>query len=784
MKIGILTLFYGNDNWGGTLQGVALKKLIEKEYPAAKVDIIDYRSGVNIIYNSKIEQAAQYSPGEIVKKSYENIIKRINRQPGNSLSIRRQRFREFRETYKTNQHVYTDVTLPELGRDYDCLIVGSDQVWNPNVARPGFFLKNVGTSCHKISYAASIARNRLSPHEKEIICPLLELFDYISVREKTAKKILDSCLKRPVTETLDPVLMLTADEWSKMAAKKNKETVPYVLAFFFSDSLHYRQYIERYCKSKGMNLKFIPFAAQYIKNDQKGDCERLYDIGPREFISLFMEAVCIFTDSFHGSAFSIIFKKNFWVLERDKNNRVSKNSRLYDLLDKFKLTDRLIKNPEMILSIADKEIDFKNIDGLLKEYREQSLKFLYKAIGKSDDSCLTEGKTIEYVSKDNCSGCGLCTSVCPQKSITLEYDEQGFMYPIIDKSLCTECGICLKTCLKKNVLSKSETLCNSYIGYNKNEKERSDSSSGGIFCEIAKLVLKNNGVVYGAAFDKNWIVRHIRVSDDKCLKKIMRSKYVQSDISAVYSTIEQDLKNGLYVLFSGTPCQVAAVKALAEKNRIDSNLILIDFICHGVPSPGIWKSYLKYVTEGKDIQEVNFRDKNHNGWHDYYFHIKYGNNSQLNESHEINAFMRTFLSDCNLRLSCYSCKFKDSNYMSDITLGDAWKIEKDKPEWADDKGTSFFVVRSKKGAMLLKQLSDTVAYVETEYKLWTKLNPSIINAANFNLRRDSFFQQYNDQTNKEFWIIQGKMPLKTKGRYFAKRILKITGLEKIARERL
>lgn len=102
-------------------------------------------------------------------------------------------------------------------------------------------------------------------------------------------------------------------------------------------------------------------------------------------------------------------------MERDKNNRVSKNSRLYDLLDKFKLTDRLIKNPEMILSIADKEIDFKNIDGLLKEYREQSLKFLYKAIGKSDDSCLTEGKTIEYVSKDNCSGCGLCTSVCPQK---------------------------------------------------------------------------------------------------------------------------------------------------------------------------------------------------------------------------------------------------------------------------------------------------------------------------------------------------------------------------------
>lgn len=782
MKIGILTLFYGNDNWGGTLQGVALKKLIEREYQSAEVDIIDYRSRTNLIYSNKIRQVMQYAPGEIVRKICEHIVKRRKSLSDRMTIRRKQLFYEFRESYRTNKHIYTDITLPELGEIYDYLIVGSDQVWNPNVARPGFFLKGVG-SCCKISYAASIARNSLSTHEKAVMSPLLESFDFVSVREKTAKKILDNCLNKIVTEVLDPVLMLNANEWSELLDEKGREDEAYALAFFFSDSLCYRQDIDAFCKSKGLKLKFIPFAAQYIKNDEEGDCERIYDIGPKEFLSLFKNAAWVFTDSFHGLAFSIIFKRKFCVFERDKNSRVSKNSRLYDLLEKFELSDRMIKYPEEVMAIADKNIDFNRIDKLLVQYREDSLNFLHEAIVRHDDSRKTKRGTIEDLQKEDCSSCGLCAEVCPKNSISLKFDDQGFRYPIINKALCANCGICLKSCLNKNRVNRKTSWTYAYLGYNKIDKERCKSSSGGLFCVIAEHVIKNNGVVYGAAFDNDWTVKHIRVNDMTGLHKIMTSKYMQSDMRNIYPKIKQDLENGLLVLFSGTPCQVAAIRAFVDKSGRTDNLILIDFICHGVPSPGVWKSYLGYETKSKSVYAVNFRDKRQAGWHDYHLYIKYGDHSQLSESHETNVYMRTYLSDLNVRLSCYFCEFKDTNYAADITLGDAWKIEKEKPEWADNKGTSFFVIRSQKGAELLEQLPDTFTYAETDYDMWAMLNPSIIKATTFNIGRDFFFQQFRNQEQTDFWIKQKKVPAKIRMRYETKKILRIVGLEKIVRQR-
>lgn len=172
-------------------------------------------------------------------------------------------------------------------------------------------------------------------------------------------------------------------------------------------------------------------------------------------------------------------------------------------------------------------------------------------------------------------------------------------------------------------------------------------------------------------------------------------------LKKIYILLKNDLQKGKKVLFSGTLCQVKAISNYVMNSKISSeNLYLIDFICHDVPSPKIWSSYLNYISKNKNLLEINFRNKSSAGWHDY-FYAKYEDNSQLKQSHEIHLYMRIFLSNKNIRPVCYECQFKDEQCYSDITLGDAWKVEKEKPKWADYKGISVFIVRSTKGEKLL-----------------------------------------------------------------------------------
>lgn len=387
MKIGTLTLFHKNYNWGGVLQGYALKYYLEKQYPDMEVDILQYHSGSNIVYKGRVQQALQYSPIEIFKKVTGRIKNKKQNIPAEfDLSNRKQMFDSFMNAFRTNPRIYNDSNLLSAAKEYDCLITGSDQIWNPNVARPGYFLISVKNECKKVAYAASIARDDLSPHERKVMIPLIERFDYVSVREKTAKDFLSKYTHKEIKEVLDPALMLTSDEWTEIAAEKSIKD-KYVLAFFFSESIEYRKKIEVLCKEQGYKLVFIPFAAnKYIASDLRGECERMYDVGPKEFIRLFMDAEFVFTDSFHGSVFAILFKKNFVVFERDKNNKVSKNSRLYDLLDKFNLSSRLVRTFDQFHAVVEEKIDFGEVYELLENYRKESKAFLNEALGESEVS--------------------------------------------------------------------------------------------------------------------------------------------------------------------------------------------------------------------------------------------------------------------------------------------------------------------------------------------------------------------------------------------------------------
>lgn len=254
-------------------------------------------------------------------------------------------------------------------------------------------------------------------------------------------------------------------------------------------------------------------------------------------------------------------------------------------------------------------------------------------------------------------------------------NNEGFLYPKIDQSLCIECGKCKKVCSLNNDNGNDLKNPECYAVINNSKQDLMKESSGGIFSVIAKKVLNENGVIYGASFSDDFkSVKHIRVSNKVQLEKLYTSKYLQSEIGIAFENIKKDLIDGKVVLFSGTPCQIGGLKLYLNKNY--NNLICVDFICHGVPSPKVWDLYLNYLNkENKVIENVNFRNKS-DGWTKYNFRIQFENNDEFLQPFLDNPYMNLFLSNYTLRPSCYDCNFKTVSRMSDVTIADFWGIKK------------------------------------------------------------------------------------------------------------
>lgn len=792
MKIGIITLFHNNANYGGVLQGYALKTHLERLCPGAQVDILKYQSRKNAIYPHRLLQALQYSPVEIIRRATNWKIKGNVHSRILSQTKRLGQFNQFTEQCTTNHKVYTDSNLVHAAEEYDVLICGSDQIWNPNVSKPGFYLSSISQECVKVSYAASIARDDLRKRERNIMIPLISRFDFVSVRERTAVDIIQkySRGRLNVKEVLDPVFLLRESDWSKISNYgANKEK--YALAYFFSDSKNNTEQIIKFCEQKGLKLKKISFNPnEIIKADEEYICEKLYDIGPYEFLGLFRNASYVFTDSFHGTAFSILFKKPFCVFERDKKSKVSKNSRLYDLLKKFELNDRLMNDFASFDKILNSGIDYLSLESRLEQYRAESNQFLIEAISSVKGEKRSICRTVEEMKDYNCCGCGLCAVICPEKCISMIQSTEGFYYPKIDEVNCIGCGKCISECeaRKTNSIADSAPIC--YVGYSNEDAVRLMSSSGGLFYELGKAIIHENGVVYGAKFSQDFAVEHARVDSLIGLNAILTSKYVQSKMDiVVYEQVLSDLDSGRKVLFAGTPCQVAAIQRIANEKHMEEKLYTVDFVCHGVPSPSVWKSYVSYQEKknGKEIDSINFRDKKHGSksWHDFSLLLKFVDESSYYRSHELDPYMQAFLSNRNLRPSCYDCLFKDRMYKSDITMGDAWKIERVKKEWSDDKGTSVIIVRSEKGEKLLKMLTDSFSLSKSTYDLWTRFNPAMIQPSSMPSSRADFFCEFSKrQSDESFWKNIRKRLGRKRVSYFVKRTLIMTRLDRVIRRRL
>ena len=321
--------------------------------------------------------------------------------------------------------------------------------------------------------------------------------------------------------------------------------------------------------------------------------------------------------------------------------------------------------------------------------------------------------TTVFDKKENCSGCGVCKAVCNENAITMQQDNCGFYYPKIDIRRCVSCGKCRSNCHFINKSVSRNLFENVFAVQSKNTEVLKKSQSGGLFAELAKSILNSGGVIYGAAFNDLFEVCHIRIDSVNQLYKLQGSKYVQSKTEDIFAAVKNDMDNDLQVLFSGTPCQVAALYSyLGQKNEL---LYTVDIVCHGVTAPSLWKNYLDYIKKKHgEIAHADFRDKSF-GWRSH-------NETFIIGEQKIkkNIYRKIFYKNILLRPSCYSikndmyvtaCKYAGMSRISDITIGDFWGIEKETASFKyANLGISLCIINTRNGGRLFETIKPNVIW--------------------------------------------------------------------------
>ena len=362
---------------------------------------------------------------------------------------------------------------------------------------------------------------------------------------------------------------------------------------------------------------------------------------------------------------------------------------------------------------------------------------------------------IDIKNKQLCCGCSACFNVCPTKCIEMVSDEEGFLYPNVNKDSCINCGKCEKVCsIYENIEeSISNYLRKAVVVQNFDSNIREESTSGGFFSLISSYVISQGGVVIGAAYDANFKVVHQIVDNISDLAKFRNSKYCQSDLGKIYSMCKDILESGKKVCFSGTPCQTEGLyKFLGGK---PDNLILVDFACHGVPSPGFFQRYIKFHSRYGKVIRILFRDK-HDGYFASGMGIQYSNGKILRNKFSVDAIFTLYFSGMISRPSCYKCRFKKINRITDFTMMDCWHAENISDVF-DDKGATGIIIQNEKAKKLLSNIIGESIVDNVELDELIKLDGKmIISSAEENPNRMAFFTDYKRGMSYEGLIYKYK----------------------------
>ncbi len=317
---------------------------------------------------------------------------------------------------------------------------------------------------------------------------------------------------------------------------------------------------------------------------------------------------------------------------------------------------------------------------------------------------------MEICKAENCTGCMSCFNICPRNAICERQNERGFYVPFINEESCVNCGLCQKVCPVNHPPQISVTP-EVFACWNKDRNVRRYSASGGMFTLFAEAVLKKNGVIFGAVYDtETGVVQHRMAETPEELRAMSGSKYVQSHIGNTYREVKKEIETGRMVLFSGTPCQCAGLGNFLGSQP--ENLYLVDFVCHGVPSPTVLKTYLLAMEQNDRIQNISFREKNPS-WETFSMKLTFESGKEYISDMYTDPYLRLFLGDYDLNSCCYNCRYASLSRGTDITLGDFWGYISEKYRFFDDnKGISLVMVNSSKGKSLFEKIKTEAVYTK------------------------------------------------------------------------
>lgn len=765
-KAGILT-FHQAANYGAVLQAYALKEVYEDL--GYETHIINYTQDWSETAPAPIHDFVngQHSVGTALK-----CVRGMMSYSGDK--TRWSRFAKFREDYLDES---IECTSPEdinaLG--YDVYIAGSDQIWNYRITGekfdPVFFLQ-FDTAATKIIYAAS-AQDTPFPKDKEI--EFLDMLKNtqcpIGIREEKLAAYVEKItgVRHPVV--LDPTLLAGRKIMERIKTPE-PPAHPYILIY----QIDANPYTDISVKSLEARFQCPVYTMTVPRwgdtHGRKGEAD------PAEFLSLLKGARFLVTNSFHGIALSLLFEKNFYVYD---NNGVM--TRIDGLLELCHLKNRKVKLTSDIDETSS--IDYHVVSSILERARQSSRDFLSAALQgvelqvpeypcnqRKKYSCVNE------YGKQQCCGCTACANICPVHAITMKKDTEGFLYPEVDKNICIHCGKCIQVC-SFHELSEIDRPLQSLRAYGVKHNdiaERSTSRSGGAFVAFSDIIMAEGGSVYGAEMGKDFTVSHGRATNKTQRDQMKKAKYVQSEMGNTFLQAEQDLKQGKPVLFSGTPCQVAGLQSYLEARKVDmAKLVCCDLVCHGVPSPSVWKDYLKLIEEkyrGK-ITEAQFRDKEF-GWDTHLESFVVEGRKKKVVTRE---YTDLFYQHIMFRPSCHNCQFANLHRPGDLTLADFWGIEKHDPKFNDNKGVSLVLVSTEKGRKLFEQAKEKLAVMECQPT--ECLQPTLVKPSDPSPRRDAFWRDYQKMDFSEF-VKKYTKPMKAMQR--AKKVIKqgmyLTGMRK------
>ena len=697
MKAGLVT-FYHIHHYGALLQAAATERAVETL--GGECEIVDYFVNQNNALFRKptglgsaaadVHTALHYQP---LKKRYE----RFEKFSKDHLRITEHRFESWEELRNTE--------LP-----YDVILSGSDQIWNPKIFPdrhfdPVFF--GTFSQKRKIAYAPSFGIPKVPEEMVDELNGYLEQFSHIGVRETQGREIVREASGRNVPVVLDPTLLLTAEQWSEMANTPEGYPTPadhtsggYILCYCISKPGALGSYIRQLAEETG--LPVVQLCGIRQKVHPKAQC--IFDAGPAEFLGLFKNATYVCTNSFHGTVFSVQFQKPFFTAVAPTELAAPERSRTFSILNRLGLTRRIIGKGDTV-ELMDR-IDWEDVSKKLVAARQGSLNYLRCAMEnvpyeEEATPVAKESDLPELAPAARCTGCTACVAGCPKNAISMVRDGEGFARPVIDPEVCVRCGHCTAVCpmLKER---EPKAMPVAYAAWNRDDKIRKDSTSGGVFTVLAEAILEEGGVVYGAALDGKQHLRHVACFRKEDLWRLRGAKYVQSDLGDTFREIREALKTRP-VLFSGTPCQVDGLYRFLG-NRPE-NLTTCDLVCHGVPSPAVWEDMARSLEQrkGKSLQTVRFRNKVA-GWQNSHFTTVYEDGSVDTAPLFDTEFGRAFGRVLFLRPSCHQCAYTNLNRPGDFTLGDLWGLKPEEFPEEQPKGISLLLVNTPHGSHLFDRL--------------------------------------------------------------------------------